>query len=135
MFRRTAMTFALVTLAWSAAPVAGQAGHAPHAVPAFAGAWEVTFASQMGEMTWTLDLTQEDGQLVGTTETEMGSAPVEGFQDGSQVEFIIYIEAPDHSVEMAFTGTIEGHEAGGIVDIMGEPFDWSATLVEPTSSD
>ena len=89
----------------------------------------------MGEMTWTLDLTQDDGQLVGTTETEMGSAPVEGFQDGSQVEFSIYIEAPDHSAELQFTGTMDGHEAAGVVDIMGEVFDWHATLVEPTSSD
>ena len=139
MFRRSAttaaLTLALTTLAWGAAPASGQEKHAPHTAAPFAGVWEVTFASQMGEMTWTLDLVLEAGQLDGSTETEMGSAPVEGVQDGDQVEFTIYLEAPDHAVDLAFVGTVEGDEAAGVVDIMGEPFDWYATKVDPASSE
>lgn len=97
-------------------------------VPAAAldGAWQVSFDSHMGQLEWDLELVVEEGRISGVADTPVGPASVEGTQQDDELEFTLFVEAPDHAVEMRFTGTIEGDEASGFVEIMGEQFAWSA---------
>ncbi|MDH3735126.1 MAG: hypothetical protein OEU54_16475 [Gemmatimonadota bacterium] len=94
--------------------------------PMFDGAWEVTLNSQMGEMTMAFEL-ESDGQAIsGVAVSPAGEAVVEGAQDGHDLAFTMFIDQPDHQVELEFTGIMDGDTAEGSVHIMGETFDWSA---------
>lgn len=110
----------------------GSGAAAQHAEPGavFTGAWDVTFGSQMGEMTLRFDVESDGGTISGVAVSEVGEAVVEGMQDGQDVAFTVFIDQPDHQVELVFSGTIEGDAGEGVVDIMGEAYDWTAKRVE-----
>ncbi|MDX1393299.1 MAG: hypothetical protein R3195_02865 [Gemmatimonadota bacterium] len=124
---RRSLAIALLALALGAPAVYAQ--HTDH-VAAFDGPWMITFDHQMGGAEWRIDLTLADHAIEGFAVTELGSMPIEGRQDGAALEFILFFNAPDHSVEFFFTGTLEGDTAEGAVTIADEEFGWTAIRVE-----
>lgn len=125
-----AIGLALAFLAALGAPgdTAAQ-GHAHEAPAPFTGMWQVTFESQMGRMSWTFTLDMDDGALSGIAEAESGSMPVEGHQEGEIVDFVVQVEAPDHSVTLEFEGTVEDDAASGTVTIFDGTYDWTAERI------
>ncbi|MCG8470092.1 MAG: hypothetical protein MJB57_18100 [Gemmatimonadetes bacterium] len=89
----------------------------------------------MGEMTWVLSIEEQDGAISGKAETDMGAVALEGVQMGDEVDFLIAVDAPDHAVDLIFNGTLAGDQAEGAVDIMGEFFAWTASLISHTTAD
>lgn len=133
---RSALRTAAIGLALAASLTAPSrlhaqaAAHETHAT--FTGAWEVTFDSQMGRMTWVFTLDLEGGVLSGLAEAEggTGTMPVDGTQDDETVAFVVQVEAPDHSVTLEFEGTVDGDAASGSVAIGDGVYEWTAARVD-----
>jgi hypothetical protein len=121
MRRTRSLTLALVALA--ATVPALHAQHTEHAT--FDGTWLLTFETQMGAAEWTVELVVEEHAITGVAVTEIGNMPIEGTQDGNEVEFILFLNAPDHAVEFMFSGTLDGDTAEGSVTIIDETFGWT----------
>ena len=120
---------ALAGLAMLVFASGARAQHVEH-VATFDGIWEMTFASQMGEVEMTFHLEQDTHAITGIAVSEMGESAVEGIQDGDELTFTLFVVQPDHEVVLDFTGTIHGDTAEGAVSIMGEMFEWSAKRAE-----
>ena len=92
----------------------------------FSGLWHIDFSTSQGPTEMDLHLRIEDDEIQGEA-TGMGMAfPLEGHQDGAEVEFVIYISMPDHEVDLYFEGTLDGDTAEGGGTVMSETFTWSA---------
>ena len=126
----TQRSLATLLLGLALGATAVEAQHTEHAADAFEGPWMITFDHQMGGAEWRIELTAEDHAIEGFAVTELGNMPIEGTQDGAALEFILFFNAPDHSVEFFFTGTLDGDSAEGAVTIADEEFGWTAIRVE-----
>lgn len=127
--RRT-RSLSLALFALVATVPAAQAQHADHDMAMFDGTWELTFETQMGAAEWTVQLDVTDHVITGVASTQVGDMPIEGTQEGNALEFILFLNAPDHAVEFEFSGTLEGDSAEGSVLIVDQTFGWSGARVD-----
>lgn len=92
-----------------AAPAAAQ-----DEMPAVVGQWEMTFETRRGPITQTLTFELDDGALMGTVETQRGTAPLTDVTiEGNRVSFSITRGRGDRTFTMRFVGTVEGDELTG----------------------
>ena len=79
-----------------------------------AGEWEITAESPRGTQTRVVTFEQDGNSLTGEMETQMGSWPIEnGSVNGNEISFTMVFTRGDRSMEMTYTGTVEGDEMSG----------------------
>jgi len=87
-----------------------------------AGKWEMSSETPRGAQTSTFTFEQEGNVLTGTVETQRGSTPINsGTVEGNVVTFTIVRGMRDRSMEMTYTGTLDGDTiSGSMTTPMGE---------------
>lgn len=96
---------------------------------AIAGTWKLQIESPLGQdIPATLSLMNEDGNLTGKVQSEMGdaaltSASVNGNAFTATVSFELY----GHATEAAITGEISGDEISGTVSMQGMPLPFTGS--------
>ena len=87
------------------------------------GTWEGAVASPEGEESPVeITFSQDDAELSGSVDTEMGSANItEGSVAGNSIDFKVSLTIGGQSMTLIFTGTVEGDSMEGSVsvDVMG----------------
>ncbi len=79
-----------------------------------AGKWQLTTESPRGTQTSTFTFEQEGNVLTGTVVTQRGESPINsGSVEGNVVTFTIVRRMGDRSMEMAYTGTLDGDTITG----------------------
>jgi len=78
------------------------------------GEWEITVESPRGTRTQAITFEQEGNSLTGAMETQMGTTPIStGSVNGNDISFTMVFTRGDRSMELAYTGTVEGDEMSG----------------------
>lgn len=78
------------------------------------GEWVITAESPRGTQTREVTFEQDGNSLTGEMETQMGSWPIEkGSVNGNEISFTMVFTRGDRSMEMTYTGTVEGDEMSG----------------------
>jgi hypothetical protein len=74
-----------------------------------AGRWEMTNETPRGTQTSTFIFEQDGNVLTGSVETQRGETPISsGSVDGNVITFKIVRGMGDRSMEMTYTGTLDG---------------------------
>jgi imidazolonepropionase-like amidohydrolase len=97
------------------------------------GAWEVQIEGGGRTRTVSLRLTQEGGSLVGTWESEMGSADTEGTLSGKEIELSVQMSFGDREFTIGLVGTVEGNDTmkGTMTGRFGSGSQWTAKRKGP----
>lgn len=78
------------------------------------GNWALKMEGPQGLVQMTLAIEQTDGELRGTVEGPMGSAPLTGTVDGETVAFSMVIDSGP-GFEMSFEGTFATDDEGDVI--------------------
>lgn len=91
-------------------------GREPEEPPAadLTGAWDMDVEGSMGSFEIDLELEQEGAEFDGTASGPFGTLDVEdGLVSGSDVSFTIVVDAGGETLELSFSGTVEGDSMSG----------------------
>jgi hypothetical protein len=97
------------------------------------GNWALKMEGPQGLVQMTLAIEQIDGELRGTVEGPMGSAPLTGTVDGETVAFSMVIDSGP-GFEMSFEGTLATDEEGEVIRGTMHSGDVSAEFVARRTS-
>ena len=78
------------------------------------GQWEITLATQVGEITWTATFEQEGETLSG--EVDLGDReilPLEGTVEGATIAFVFVMPDLDGDQPINLSGTVSGDSIAG----------------------
>ena len=79
-----------------------------------AGKWEMTNETPRGTQTSTFTFEQEENVLTGTVATQRGETPINsGSVEGNVVTFTIVRGMGDRSMEITYSGTLDGDTITG----------------------
>jgi hypothetical protein len=102
------------------------AGGEPPAVNV-TGTWDFEIDSEMGTMASEVTLTQEGAEFEGTMSSDFGESKIkDGVVSGNSVTFVVVFNMGGESMEIEFSGTVEGDRASGSGDSPMGSFDWTA---------
>jgi hypothetical protein len=120
---RLAYACAVVSVLLIAAPALAQEQEEVAAPVGVTGEWIMTVESDQGAMDMNLTLKQEEKEVTGTLESEMGILELAGeIGEENDITFWASIEAPDGSgyYDLFFSGTIvENKTITGMLDLAG----------------
>jgi hypothetical protein len=103
---RSTFTACIVALVLSsAAPASAQAN--------VAGEWAVSFATPLGEMEFTMFVTQNGAKLTGHLTSDIGEFPLKGTVDGNQVTIDWTLNDAGKALDITFTGKVDGARITG----------------------
>ena len=106
-------------------------GAEPEEAPAvdITGTWDVTIDAEGETISAKLKVNQQGSDFSGTMETQFGTGTVkDGLVSGNDISFILLFEFGGETLEIEWTGTVEGEEASGSGEGPEEigSFTWSA---------
>ena len=78
-----------------------------------AGEWDVSFASPQGPQDFTMYVVQQGPRLTGRLTSEYGEFPLRGTIDGAAFTITWSLPDRDRSVEVTFTGKVDGDSLSG----------------------
>jgi len=81
------------------------------------GSWTLSVDTPMGAREMKLVATQTGGTLAGTMQTEMGELPITGTVTGSNVAFVMNVNAQGMDLKIDYAGTVEGDAMKGTVKL------------------
>lgn len=114
-------------------PLAGRGGgrgpgrEAAPAAASAAGTWALKVNSPQGEMPGTLTLTQNGSSLSGELVTQLGTVPVTGKINGSEITFDYKINMQGQEIPVTATGKVDGNSLTGAMNAMGQSFDYTGS--------
>lgn len=112
MIRRVLASVALVAVAASAAAASAYAD--------FSGKWTLNIASPDQARTAVLTLEQKGDSLTGTTESDLGVAPVRGLVVGDSIYFGFQIDMGGQALGIDAAGVLKGQDnIEGVFDVAG----------------
>ncbi|MDP6581286.1 MAG: hypothetical protein QF681_11570 [Vicinamibacterales bacterium] len=92
-----------------------------------AGLWNMTFNTDQGSQSATLQLEQDGEKLMGSIDGEQGALEFEGTISGNKLEWSLEIDAGGQFLEISMSGTVDGDEMTGSADFGGYGGgDWTA---------
>ena len=95
------------------------------------GKWELTSESPRGTQTSTITFEQEGAVLKGAIETRMGSLPFEGGSvEDNTITFTIVRSMGERTMEMTYSGTVEGDTITGTMTTPRGETPWTAKRVD-----
>lgn len=116
--------------------IAGAAAALLLAVPAQAqdvditGEWESTRETQQGTMTTTFTFEQDGGKLTGTLTSQRGDMEIsDGTIEGNKISFKLVMTRGDSTIEMTYSGTVEGDTITGTMQTPRGEQPWTAQRV------
>ncbi len=116
--------------------IAGAAAALLLAVPAQAqdvditGKWESTRETQQGTMTTTFTFEQDGGKLTGTLGSQRGDMEIsDGTIEGNKISFKMVMTRGDRTMEMAYSGTVEGDTITGTMQTPRGEQPWTAKRI------
>ena len=116
--------------------IAGAAAALLLAVPAQAqdvditGKWESTRETQQGTMTTTFTFERDGGKLTGTLGSQRGDMEIsDGTIEGNKISFKLVMTRGDRTIEMTYSGTVEGDTITGTMQTPRGEQPWTAQRV------
>ncbi len=95
-----------------------------------AGKWETTRETPQGTMTSTFTFVVDGNKLTGTVGSRMGDTEIsEGSVDGNKISFKVVMSRGDRTIEMVYTGTVEGDTITGTMETPRGERPWTAKRV------
>ncbi len=95
------------------------------------GKWQLTSEGPRGTQTSTITFQQEGTALSGRIETRMGWLPFEGGSvEGNTITFKIVRSMGERSMEMTYSGTVEGDTITGTMSTPRGETPWTAKRVD-----
>lgn len=81
------------------------------------GSWTLNVDTPMGAREMKLVATQNGQTLAGTMQTELGELPITGTVNGSNVAFVMNVNAQGMELKIDYAGTVEGDAMKGTVKL------------------
>ena len=92
------------------------------------GQWNLMFNLDTGATPATMTLEQDGEKLMGTFTSDQGTFEFEGKISGNKLEWMLEVDGGGGAIEVTITGTVDGDEMTGTVDLGGYGGgDWTAT--------
>ncbi len=92
------------------------------------GDWSLTFNLDTGATGATMTVEQDGEKFMGTFVSDQGTFEFEGKISGNTVEWMLEVDGGGGAIEVSITGTVDGDEMTGTVDLGGYGGgDWTAT--------
>ncbi len=110
---RMAVVLALALAAF-ASPVAAQSAPAPAKL---AGAWDFSFDTPQGGMTWRVTFEQAADTLRGVASSDLGTLQLAGMVRGNDFSFTVTVPYEGQTFELVFAGKAEERTAAGNIDV------------------
>ena len=121
----TAVRYTFVEGALEVGKKAGGSGEAP--AVNVTGTWELTIDSEMGSMSAKMILTQEGADFAGSMTSDFGESKIkDGVVSGNDMTFTLVFSMGGESMDLEFTGTVEGDQASGSSDGPFGSISWTA---------
>ncbi len=91
------------------------------------GKWETTRETPRGTMTTTFTFEQDGSKLTGTASSSRGDREItNGSVEGNKVTFTLVMTMGENTVEMTYTGTVEGDTITGTMQTPRGEVPWTA---------
>lgn len=95
------------------------------------GKWDLMFNLESGPAPATMTLTQDGEKVMGSLTSDQGTFEFEVTVSGDTLEWTFELDAGGGVIEITVTGTVDGDEMTGTVDLGGYGGgDWTATRME-----
>ncbi len=95
------------------------------------GKWDLMFNLESGPAPATMTLTQDGEKVMGSLTSDQGTFEFEVTVSGDTLDWTFELDAGGGAIQIAVTGTIDGDEMTGSVDLGGYGGgDWTATRME-----
>ncbi len=92
-----------------------------------AGKWETTRETPRGTMTSTFTFEVDGDKLSGTVGSQMGDSEIsDGTVEGNKISFKMVMTRGDRTIEMVYSGTVEGDTITGTVQTPRGEQPWTA---------
>ncbi len=92
------------------------------------GKWDLMFNLDSGPAPATMTLTQDGEKVMGSLTSDQGTFEFEVTVSGDTLDWTFELDAGGGAIQIAVTGTIDGDEMTGSVDLGGYGGgDWTAT--------
>jgi len=111
----------LLFAAISVFPVAGKDSPAD-----VGGLWEMLTRGPQGDFTGDLVVRQNADAITGTVETNFGDGSIQGKVKGNSIQFEATMTMPEGSMDVDYTGTVEGYRMRGTFKAADTSGTWSA---------
>ena len=94
------------------------------------GKWESTRETQQGTMTTTFTFEQDGSKLTGTLGSQRGDMEIsDGTIEGNKISFKLVMTRGDRTIEMTYSGTVEGDTITGTMQTPRGEQPWTAQRV------
>ncbi|KPJ90878.1 MAG: hypothetical protein AMS18_09805 [Gemmatimonas sp. SG8_17] len=91
------------------------------------GKWETTRETPRGTMTTTFTFVQEGSELTGTVGSQRGDSEItNGSIEGNKISFTLVMTMGDRTMEMVYSGTVEGDTITGTMQTPRGEQPWTA---------
>ena len=95
-----------------------------------AGKWESTRETQQGTMTTTFTFEQDGSKLTGTLASQRGDMEIsDGTMEGNKISFKMVMTRGDRTMEMVYSGTVEGDTITGTMQTPRGEQPWTAKRI------
>jgi hypothetical protein len=95
-----------------------------------AGKWESTRETQRGVMTTTFTFEVDGTKLTGTVGSQRGDSDIsDGTIEGNRISFKMVLTMGDRTIEMVYSGTVEGDTITGTMQTPRGEQPWTAKRV------
>jgi hypothetical protein len=96
-----------------------------------AGKWETTRETPRGTMTSTFTFVVDGNTVTGTIGSQMGDTEIsEGTIEGNKISFKVVMSRGDRTIEMVYSGTVEGDTIHGTMETPRGEQPWTATRIK-----
>lgn len=95
------------------------------------GKWETTRETPRGTMTTTFTFAQDGHELTGTLSSQRGDREItDGLVEGNKITFTMVMTMGERTVEMKYSGTVEGDTITGTIQTSRGEVPWTAKRVQ-----
>ena len=94
------------------------------------GTWDVTSETEMGSISSRMILKQVGASFDGTTQSDFGKSKIkDGTVSGNSISFVVVFSMGGETMEIEYTGTVEGERASGSAEGPFGSIEWTAKRV------
>jgi hypothetical protein len=92
------------------------------------GNWEMSMQGRQGNTTTsTLTIKTDGNKLSGSIKRQRGETPIsDGTVDGNKISFTVTRQTPNGEMKQAYSGTVDGDNIKGTVQMGENSRDWTA---------
>lgn len=91
------------------------------------GNWEMSMQGRQGPQTSTLTIKTDGNKLSGSIKGQRGETPIsDGTVDGNKISFTVTRQTPNGEFKQTYTGTVDGDNIKGTVQMGENSRDWTA---------